>query len=354
MSFLLEASLLFISSITVTLFLLPRLAHIATKVGLMDCPGGSCRKIHKRPRPLVGGIGMIAGLFFTSMLFLFPLTPKGFYMGIVIAGIIGFLDDSREISHRWKFGVQILVVACMLYFDDVILHSLGNLFSFGSVELGVVAVPMTIFCAVGVINAINLIDGLDGLAGGVSLIAFTTFGVLSYINSQPGLALLCIVLAGVTIAFLKYNWHPSSLFMGDAGSLFLGFTLAFLSISITQKENSLIAPVIPLIVLSVPIVDTMTVMLKRLLKGKNPFHADRYHLHHIIVRLGFNKEVTVQIILALSAIFSLIAIAGTFLKIPDYYLFAIVVLYFLAYLKASFHIKDLLRYSRIRRSRKPS
>ena len=155
--------------------------------------------------------------------------------------------------------------------------------------------------------------------------------------------LLSLSICGSLIAFLIYNWHPAKLFMGDAGSLFLGFAAGFMSIALTQGQNSLITPVTPLLVLAVPIVDTVTVMTRRVMKGKNPFHADKRHLHHILLKMGYSKRQTATIIILLSALFSSIAIAGSLLKIPEYYLFFFFMAYFAAYFTASFFIKKLVK-----------
>lgn len=232
----------------------------------------------------------------------------------------------------------------MIFFSKTVLLSFGDLLSFGPINLGILAIPLTIFSTVGVINATNMADGLDGLAVGLSLIAFISFAILSYINSKTELMLLGIALSGAVAGFLRYNWHPSRLFMGDAGSLFLGFSLAFLAIAITQKNNSLVPPVAALLILAVPIVDTLTIMIKRILNGKNPFVADRYHLHHIFLRFGLDKKATVTVILFLSAILSSTAIIGRILKIPEYYLFFTFIGYFVLYFTSSFYIKEMLRF----------
>jgi hypothetical protein len=208
-------------------------------------------------------------------------------------------------------------------------------------------IPITILSIIGVVNAVNMTDGLDGLAGGISLIAFITFGVLAYINNQRELMLLSVAMSGALIGFLRYNWnhgHQFHMFMGDMGSFLLGFSLAFLSISITQKNETLIYPVAPLLILAVPITDTITVMVRRKMKGKSPFQPDKGHLHHILLRLGFSKKDSVKFILLLTSMFSIVAIVGMLLKIHDAYLFMIFLLFFVSYFAASFYLPQLLRY----------
>ncbi|GMT46771.1 MAG: hypothetical protein IEMM0007_0337 [bacterium] len=341
MAYSLTLFLAFFTSLILTVLILPRLSNIALKIGLLDFPGQ--RKMHTNPRPLVGGLGMMMALSVTCLLFVPFSNLRGFYAGIAMLAIVGFLDDFRELNHEWKFVAQILASVFMIYFSNNVVLTFGDVFAIGPIDLNrTLAVILTVFFTVGVINAINMIDGLDGLAGGISLIAFIAFAVLAYINRQTQLVLLSVALAGVVLGFLKYNWPPSRLFMGDAGSLSLGFSLVFISIVISQKENSLVPPVVPLLVLSVPIVDTITVMIKRMLRGRSPFKADKYHLHHITMKYGYRKRTTVRIILLVSSMFAAIGIIGVTLEIPDYRLFLIFSAYFVSYFTLSFFIRKLL------------
>lgn len=344
--------LAFFLSFAIAFLILPKLSRIASRIGLMDHPNR--RKVHKNPKPLIGGLGIMMGISLSCLLFIPLSNLRGFYTGLFMLALVGFLDDFRELNHHLKFVAQIIASIIMVYFSQTVLQSFGDLFSFGPINLGIFTIPITIFCTVGVINAINMVDGLDGLAGGISLIAFISFAILAYINHQMDLMLLSIALSGAVVAFLRYNWHPSKLFMGDAGSFSLGFSLAFLSIAITQTIDSRVAPVAPLLILAVPIVDTITIMIKRILNGKNPFVADRYHLHHIFPRFGLDKKATVTVILFLSAILSSTAIIGTILKVPECYLFFIFIGYFVLYFTSSFYIKEMLRFKLGLRKNSPS
>lgn len=321
--------------------MLPRLSLFANKIGLLDY--SNKRKVHSVGRPLIGGISMAIGLSISCLLSLPLESMIGFYTGMIMVLIIGFLDDFKKLTPKLKLIAQILATSLVIYLSDIIILSFGNILSFGSVNLGIFAIPVSIICVVGVINAINMIDGVDGLAGSISLIAFISFGILAYINNQPEFVLLSVALSGVVIAFLKYNWHPSLLFMGDAGSFFLGYSLAFLSIAISQKHNSSVSPVVPLLILAVPIVDTFTVVIKRIINGKNPFTADKGHLHHILLRFGLNKKQVVLTIALITIVLSCFGIMGTIFRIPDYYLFSIFSAYFITYFTASFFIKKIIR-----------
>ena len=331
----------FLAAFGVTFVLLPKLTHIAASIGLIDHPGK--RKVHNRPKPLVGGIGMMIGISISLLLFTPLVNLRGFYAGMLALAIVGFLDDFRELDHWWKFYVQVFASACVIVFSGATLHTFGDLLSLGPIDFPVLSLPMTVFCIVGVVNAVNMIDGLDGLAGGISFIAFASFAVLSYIGNYPNLVLLSVAFCGALLAFLWYNWHPSKLFMGDAGSLTLGFALAFLSIAVTQRQGSPVPPVASLLIMAVPITDTVTVMLKRALSGKSPFHADKSHLHHMLLRMGFSKREAVLIMYLISFVFSITAVGGTILNLPEHSLFFVFVVYFTVYFAASFHVRKIIR-----------
>jgi UDP-GlcNAc:undecaprenyl-phosphate GlcNAc-1-phosphate transferase len=307
----------------------------------MDHPGR--RKVHFHSKPLVGGVGMVMGLSLACLMWI-PLTGlRGFYAGVVLLVTIGFLDDYRETHHRIKLLAQIIASSVMMYYSRTYLVSFGDLLSIGDIDFASLAIPATVFSTVGVINSLNMVDGLDGLAGGISLVAFASFAVLAGINGLDQLVLLSIAFCGVLMAFLRYNLNPAKLFMGDAGSMALGFALAFFSISITQIEGSLVPPVAVLLVLTVPIVDTLIISARRVSGGRSPFQADRYHLHHILLRFGFSEKRAVAIIVAITACFSLVAIAGTLLGVPEYYMFLVFVVYFTVCIMVSLYLKRVFR-----------
>ncbi len=342
------AILAFVFSLGITLFVLPRFAHIASELGLVDLPGR--RKVHKHPKPLVGGLAMSLGVAFSCLL-LVPLnfikgypggSMRGYYAGAMLLVVIGFFDDFREVNHRLKFLAQIIAALLVAEFSRVTLSGFGDLLHFGSIDLPGISVPMTILGMVGVINAFNMIDGLDGLAGGVAFVSFAVFAVLSSLDGHVTSLLLCLALCGSLIPFLRYNWHPARLFMGDAGSLFLGFSAAFVSIVLTQEQHSMVRPIEPLLVLAVPITDTITVMTRRIMRGKSPFFADKTHLHHVLLKFGLTKQQTTLVILGISAAFGLLAIAGAVYQIPEYELFSVFLAYFFVCFTGSFLVKKAL------------
>ncbi|MCK4837981.1 MAG: undecaprenyl/decaprenyl-phosphate alpha-N-acetylglucosaminyl 1-phosphate transferase [Desulfobulbaceae bacterium] len=316
---------------------------MAGKISLLDKPDG--RKNHLHPTPLVGGIAMFLALALACALFLPQDGMVGYWLGALLLLVVGFLDDWRDLGHRFKFVIQALAVLAISFFSRTDLVTFGDLLYLGeiTVPLGWLSVLVTIFCAVGIINAVNMIDGLDGLAGGVSFIAFAAFSVITWLNGDLQLTLFCLAYTGAILGFLKYNWAPAQVFMGDAGSFTLGFSLLFVAINSSQAADSLVRPVSALLIMAVPIVDTLTIMTRRVMAGRSPFLADRYHLHHLLVRFGFSRAAAVQIILVLATVSALAAIGGVVFRVPDHLQFLVFMLFFAAYFSASFFIKDFLK-----------
>ena len=311
------------------------LSASADRLRLLDMPDNN-RKVHTVAKPLVGGLGIIAGVLVAMLLFFPVIKYISLIVSIMLILGIGVIDDRFDISFKWRFVAQITAtVITMHYFPGMNLKSFGNLFGFGPMETGMLMVPATIFCTLGVINAINMIDGLDGLAGSTSLIAFVAFAVLAWLNDMNTFMLLSLSFAGSIAAFLRFNWYPSKLFMGDAGSMTLGFVLAFFAIELTQKPGSLVSPVASLFVLAVPVTDTLTVMSKRMMKGKSPFEPDKTHFHHLLKDMGFGHSGVVMVIMAISILFSLVAVVGTMLHMPDYLMFALFIGWFALYFRSS-------------------
>ncbi|NTU67279.1 MAG: undecaprenyl/decaprenyl-phosphate alpha-N-acetylglucosaminyl 1-phosphate transferase [Chlorobiaceae bacterium] len=327
----LEHAKVYVVSLLVAYVSISGLSASAAKLKLLDMPDNS-RKVHSVAKPLVGGIGIIAGVLVTIVLF-FPVSKYiGLIVSILMILVVGVVDDRFDISFKWRFAVQITAtVVTMINFPGMQLLSFGNLLGFGAISTGVLVIPVTVFCVLGVINAINMIDGLDGLAGTTSLIAFLSFAVLSWMNDMGSFMLLSLAFAGALAAFLRFNWYPSRLFMGDAGSMTLGFVLAFFSVELSQKPGGIVSPVAALIVLAAPVTDTLTVMAKRIVAGKSPFSPDRSHFHHTLQDMGFTHAGVVMLIMSISILFSLFAIAATLLRVPDYLIFALFVSWFLFY-----------------------
>lgn len=345
-SFELRIILVFLVSFFSVLFVTPKMANIARRIGLLDQPNK--RKVHSRPRPLVGGIGMVLAIVFTSLALIPIAGLRGYFLGLTILLLVGFLDDFKEIGHRQKFIAQIVATGVLIYFSKLALVSFGDLLGIGILNVpggNAVAWLVTIFAVVGVTNAINLIDGLDGLAGGLSFIAFFFFAIHASFGGNHSLMLLNLSLAGAVLGFLKFNWYPSILFMGDAGSLCLGFSLSFMALALTQGQSASMSPVNALLILAVPITDTVIVMFKRIFRGQSPFTADKYHLHHIFLRYGMTKDVAVRAILSISLLLGCCSLLGPVYGLSEAWLFTLYLGFFTVYLSLSFCIISFFRYS---------
>lgn len=330
-----------------SMYVLPKLSRIGMAIGLVDKPADK-RKVHKIPRPLVGGIAIVIAATFSSLA-LIPLSGfRGYFLGLAVLLLVGFFDDYKELGHQQKFVAQIGAVMLMMYFSRVFLVSFGDILGGG--PLSIPNYPwliwaVTVFCVIGVINALNMIDGLDGLAGGVSFIAFIVFAIHASLAGDMTLMLLNLALAGAVLGFLRFNWYPSSVFMGDAGSMCLGFSLAFMALALTQGSGARVSPVVPLLVLGVPITDTLTLMGTRIIRGKSPFKADQYHLHHIFMRYGMGRALAVKVILGVSALFGGLSLISTIHMVRDWCLFLIFSLYFLIFVVSSIWVVYAMRFN---------
>ena len=295
-------------SMFTTIALIPVLKDLAGKYLAIDYPGG--RKIHERPIPKSGGISMILGALVPILLW----TPGDSFIFSVLMGswiiiILGMVDDVKDLPYGIKFFGQISAAIVAIFYGGLKINHIGDLLPGVSVLPDVVAIPLTVFVIVGVTNAINLSDGLDGLAGGISLLAFICIGYLGFIDGNKGVVIVCTTMIGAILGFLRFNTHPASIFMGDTGSQLLGFLAITLSLSLTQK-NSQLAPALPLLIMGLPIMDTLRVMGNRMLEGKMPFEADTKHLHHRLMKLGLYHSEAVLAIYCLHA--ALITVAFVF------------------------------------------
>lgn len=313
-----------LAAFAVASLLLWVLEPAARQIGLVDRPGG--RKVHASPTPLIGGIAM-AGSFAFSVLWL--AVPISAYR-LLVAGaltlvVVGVLDDLRELSPKARFGAQIAAGLIMTLGAGVVLEDLGHLvFAGHPVSLGVFAVPLTLFATVGVINAVNMSDGIDGLAASLTLVAVGSLGLIAWWAGQVEILGILILLAGVLLAFLVFNLRLNGsalVFMGDAGSMFLGFVLAWLLVKYSQGPDRLFAPVTALWIFALPLIDTVSMMLRRALLGRSPFLADREHFHHIVMAAGFTPKQTLALMVLLALVTASIGLAGHFLGVEEHWMF---------------------------------
>lgn len=308
---------------------------LAQRIGLVDQPGG--RKDHKQPTPMVGGIAVFCTFLLTVLTLDMPLGHwRSFFFAGAIVFIIGMLDDIRETPPSTRFIAQIAASLIIVMWGGVELQNLGALVGGSDVMLGMLVVPFTIFCGVGVINATNMLDGLDGLAGGILL---NFFGVLLFLAWSAGLAQeasILLLLCGALVGFLLFNFRfvesrPARVFMGDAGSLFLGLAVTWFLVRFTQEPYNLLRPITAVWLFALPIMDTVAIMSRRVMRGRSPFSPDREHFHHILLVAGFSVRSTVLIMLGISLLLSAIGLVGERAGVPESFMFYGFMLLFVAY-----------------------
>ncbi len=321
----------------ITTLILFSLRKIAFRINLLDHPDS--RKQHEGAIPLVGGLGIYAGFVLSCLLLDIPLHE---YAALIVGGFIliavGLVDDLHELSPHVRFVAQAIAALLMIYWGGVELNDLGYLLPGMDhpVTLAWACVPFTIFATVGVINALNMIDGVDGLAGSVVLNALLSLALLAWLSHDLADVGILLLLASAVVAFLGFNWRfkldkKPLMFLGDAGSLLLGFMLTWFLIKLSQGEHRALAPTTALWLVAVPLIDTVVMMIRRIRKGQSPFTADREHFHHVLQYAGFNRRETVFIILGASLILSLIGIAGELHHVPEPVMLAAFLAVFAAY-----------------------
>jgi UDP-GlcNAc:undecaprenyl-phosphate GlcNAc-1-phosphate transferase len=286
-------------STLITISLIPISRWIAIRLNVMDMPNQ--RKVHTKPIPRIGGLAMAFGAF-APFLFVADWDPfvKALCMSTAVIVAFGMLDDAKGLNFKQKLAAQTAASLIMILYGGVRITSLGMLLPDDMILPIWIAIPLTLFIMVGVINAINLSDGLDGLAGGICLLSFACIGYLAYGSGDMTIAVVAFAMAGCILGFLRFNTFPATLFMGDAGSQFLGLIAAALSIKLAQG-NTALSRILPLILLGFPILDTLSVMMERITQGRSPFLPDKNHFHHKLIRLGLYHTESVIAIYILQA-----------------------------------------------------
>jgi UDP-GlcNAc:undecaprenyl-phosphate GlcNAc-1-phosphate transferase len=320
---------------TFSLFLTPWVIKFARWVGAIDQPGE--RKAHSVPMPRLGGVAVFLS-FFLALAAVYLLDPKfiigswlltseGTLLGacLFLVMLLGFWDDLKSLKPSQKFGIQVLL-ASVVYLAGFRISGVTDAFGAGPLDVRTFDYPLTILWIVGVTNALNLIDGLDGLAAGVATIAALTVFPIALLWGDAGTALLAILLAGALVGFLRFNFNPAKIFLGDSGSLFIGFTLAVLSIRSSTKSTTAFALLIPILALGLPIMDTLLSMIRRFLRSflpdqkketsfgrrlKTIFSPDKSHIHHRLIAQGLSHRTAVLVLYAVSCLLGIGAFAVT-------------------------------------------
>jgi UDP-GlcNAc:undecaprenyl-phosphate/decaprenyl-phosphate GlcNAc-1-phosphate transferase len=295
----------FIVAMIVAMAWLPLLTKVAAKWGIVDQPGA--RKVHSAPIPRVGGLAMAIGVFVAAVIAIDLQVQDRWFLGAAAVLVaFGALDDRFDLDYRVKLFGQLLAVVIVVMAGDVHIRAITLDDRVMLPEW--VSTPLTIFFLVGITNAVNLADGLDGLAGGTTFLCLCAVALLlSSVGDQNAGTALCLAFAGAVLGFLRFNTYPATVFMGDAGSQLLGFTIGVLSIRATQSFASQFSAAIPILLLAIPLLDTLSVMAQRIGEGRSPFSPDKNHIHHKLLALGFGHHEAVMVIYSMQATLFVVA-----------------------------------------------
>jgi UDP-GlcNAc:undecaprenyl-phosphate/decaprenyl-phosphate GlcNAc-1-phosphate transferase len=284
---------LLVVGVAVSMLVIPLAIRLAPLMGMVDLPDP--RKVHTKPIPRVGGWGIVLGsLAPLAMALSFGPLVQSFVIGALTLYLYGMWDDAKQINHWVKFSGQIFAVAVVVYYGDLYVRRFP--FMDGEFLDPSLGRPFTMFAMIGMINAINHSDGLDGLAGGETMLSLIAIAFLGYLVDNETVVALAFASMGGILGFLRYNTHPAEVFMGDSGSQYLGFSLAFLAVYLTQVAHPALSPALPLLFLGLPISDIIAVLVQRIKGHMNWFKATRNHVHHRLLDLGFDHYETVVII----------------------------------------------------------
>ncbi len=305
----------FLCSFAITWYAIPAIVRVCRIKDLFAMPNG--RTSHKKATPTLGGIALFASVIISSMLFInINVIPNFQYAiaGIVVIFFIGLKDDLVVISWKKKVGGEIIAALFLIILGDYRFTNLHGFFGIHEINY-IASLIITLFAMVGIVNAMNLIDGIDGLASGLAVMATSCFGIWFYMDGQYEMVVICAALTGSLMAFIGFNvyGHEYKIFMGDTGSLLLGYLMTFFVIVFNESnilKNSPWhvndAPVISFAILFVPLYDTLRVMGSRIFKGKSPFTPDRTHIHHKLLGLGFSHMQVTMMLLVLNGAFILL------------------------------------------------
>ncbi|KFE40833.1 glycosyltransferase family 4 protein [Staphylococcus agnetis] len=295
---------LIVFSMIVSLILTPIVIAVSKKLDIVDRP--NFRKIHTKPISMLGGSAILLS-FFIGIWLGAPIEReiKPLLLGAIVIYFVGLIDDLYDLKPILKLIGQIFAATIVVYYGvtiDFISIPIGP-----TIHFGLFSIPITIFWIVAITNAINLIDGLDGLAAGVSMIALVTIAFIAILQGNIFIIMICSVLIGSLLGFLVFNFHPAKIFLGDSGALLLGFIIGFLSL-LGFKNITFISLFFPIVILAVPFIDTLFAMIRRVKQGQHIMQADKSHLHHKLLDLGYTHRQTVILIYAMAIMFSVVSV----------------------------------------------
>ena len=300
-----DIAIAFLLAFITTFVVTPHTMRLAKKVGAIDIPND--RRVNKKPMPRLGGVAIYFGFLFGYMLFGEPSQMmNSILLGAAVLVFTGVVDDIKPIKASYKFIGQVIAACIVTFYGQILLKDIS---AFGFyIDFGILAYPITIFFIVACINCLNLIDGLDGLAAGISAIYYITIGVIATILGHLGTdVMLTFIMLGATLGFLVHNFHPASIFAVDSGSMFMGFMISVIAL-LGFKNITLTSFIIPVLILAIPILDTLFAIIRRLLKGESISKPDKFHLHHQLLNKNFSHRDTVLVILGIDALFAFASI----------------------------------------------
>lgn len=297
----------FVCAFLISVSATPIVRVLAYKIGAIDVPKDK-RRVHKVPTPLIGGLAMFCAFVVTTLVFCeIDLQVLGLLLGTLVIVVTGVIDDKFSMNPLIKLAMQIIcaLIAWLMGIRIEYISFFGNYVYFGAFSIFV-----TVFWIVALTNAVNLIDGLDGLSCGVSTISAVCMLISSFFLADTSVTAIFMIaiLAGSCAGFLPYNFNPAKIFMGDTGALFLGYVLSCLSIMGFFKISAVVSFWVPFLAFALPLTDTIVAFTRRILRGQNPFKADRGHIHHKLIDAGFNQKQTVMILYAVSSIMGISSI----------------------------------------------
>jgi len=321
---------------------------VAIEVGLVDKPNE--RKLHAGHIPLIGGISIFIAVLMASLLWLpNTLELRMYLIASAMMVFIGALDDKFDLKVRIRIIGQLIVASLMIYGVGGYISNLGNLFSLGDVSLGPVGIIFTYVSIIVVINAFNMVDGIDGLIGSLSINTFTSIAILFIISGQTDYISYPLILATAIIPYLIFNLGLSTkvkkIFMGDAGSMFIGLSVIWLLTMGTQNDQASFRPVTALWICAIPLMDMLALVVRRYKNGKSPFKPDRDHLHHILQRVGYNPRQALVIISTLAVGMSTIGLAGEYFSVPEVVMLTGFIFMFACYVLV---IKRITKFERVK------
>ena len=314
MTITLEMLSAFAVALLLTLAATPFVKRLAEKIGAVS-QENDARRMHHHAIPRMGGLAIFAGFLISVFLFVRPINGEliGGLLGALVLIVLGIFDDKYALKASIKLLVQLFAAAIPVAFGLSIDH-ITNFTPWGDsayISFGWASIPITIIWIAGLTNAVNWIDGLDGLAAGISCISSLSMFLVSLILGDPAVAMVLIILAGACMGFLPYNMNPAKIFMGDTGSMFLGYMLAVMSVMGLFKFYAIVSFAVPFLVVGLPLFDSVFTIVRRIVSGKSPFDADRGHVHHRLIDMGLNTKQAVTALYLVSGALGITAVVMT-------------------------------------------